>query len=113
MEDILKGAERTINNGATRLVSGVEKARSKGIDTLDAVRAGAEEAADQIEGKGKAFLSRIQDTGLDLLEDVQSDGEEAWSQVQKYIKKNPAQTIGYSLLAGLAVGFFITRKLNR
>lgn len=110
MEDITRGVEKKVNEGADHLREGVERMRRQGVDLIDRTLPAAEEALGKAKSKGDALWEKAKTKGQDLLDTVESDGQRVWSEVKGYVQKRPFQALGYAIAAGLIIGAVFSPK---
>ena|ERR1700690_3441005 len=94
----MEKAQQILEEGRKEMARAAEMAREKGQDAWDAARK-----------KGREAWDEVRASGLNAIDDVRDKGEEMWEDAEKIIKKNPARSMGLSLLVGVIIGALIAR----
>ena len=110
MEDMTKNVDRKINETADRLHDGVDRVRKQGVDLMEKTFPIADEAIEKAKAKGEAVWDKAKAKGQDILSDVESAGQQTLGQVASFVRKHPAQALGYAALVGVVIGALLIPK---
>ncbi len=112
MEDVTRQTEKKVNESAEKLRDGLDRARKQTVDTIEKAYPVADEAIEKAKAKSEELWDRAKAKGQDLIDDIEANSQQVISKVSSYIRKRPIQTIGATLLIGLAIGAVLMRRDN-
>ncbi len=108
MEDIAKGAEKKINEGAGRVHEGIEKARRNTVDMIEKnTSADTDEIIRSVRERGQEYLNQAKQKGEDLLNAVSTGGRASMKNLANYIESRPAQAVAIAACVGLVAGLLL------
>jgi ElaB/YqjD/DUF883 family membrane-anchored ribosome-binding protein len=96
--DTIEKARALLEEGRKEMARAADMAREKGHEALESARMKSKEAWDAVRAKG-----------LHAVDDLKDKSEEVWEDTEKLVKKHPGRAIGISLVAGIVIGFLLSR----
>jgi len=96
--EAIEKARELLEEGRREMARATEMAKDKG-----------EEAWKSAQRKSKETWDEMKSSGLNAWDDVKDGTEDVWEDAEKYVRKNPARSLGLCLLVGVFIGTLIAR----
>ena len=106
---VVERAEEMIEEGRQEMIKAAELAKDKGEDAWEEAQSKARQSWKHARARGAELWDDAKERGEKLARDARDYSEDFVEDLEKLVKKNPARSIGLTLLVGVVIGALISR----
>jgi len=108
-KSVMEKAEEMIEQGRKEMLKAADMAKDKGEDAWEEAQTQARQSWKHARARGAEFWDDAKDRGEKLAREARDYSEDFIEDLEKLVKKNPARSMGLTLLVGVVIGALLSR----